>query len=37
MVMITIPIPNHIILIFAENDINSEEIIEKMTALQFLG
>jgi len=34
-VMITIPMPNHIILISAENDINSEEIIEKVMALQF--
>jgi len=36
-VMITIPIQKHIILISTEPDINSEEIVEKVTKLQFLG
>ena len=34
-IMITIPIKNHIILISTERDANSEEIVRKTTELQF--
>ena len=35
-IMITIPIQNYIILISAEHDTNSEEIVKKVMNLQFL-
>ena len=34
-IMITIPINNHIILISTERDVNSEEIVKKITDLRF--
>ena len=34
-IMITIPLQKYIILISTEHDINSEEIVEKVTKLQF--
>lgn len=36
-VMITIPLQNHIILISTEHDTDSEEIVKKITKLQFVG
>ena len=36
-VMVTVPLEKHIILISTEHDIDSEEIVKKVTKLQFLG
>ena len=36
-IMITIPLQKHIILISTEHDIDSEEIVKKVTQLQFLA
>lgn len=36
-VMITIPLQKHIILISTEHNIDSEEIVKKVTKLQFVG